>query len=94
MIRALIFDFDGLILDTETPEFQSWQEIYQEYGCVLSLSTWAECVGKHGVRLTPTIIWNHSSDGLLTAKPFAQNVDRDILNYYKPNQYCQAWRTI
>lgn len=45
MIRALIFDFDGLILDTELPAFLSWQEIYQEYGCCLPLSTWATCIG-------------------------------------------------
>ncbi len=45
MIRALIFDFDGLILDTELPVFQSWQEIYQEFDCKLSLSTWSVCIG-------------------------------------------------
>jgi len=45
MIRALIFDFDGLILDTEGPVFQSWQELYQEFGCVLELATWAEYIG-------------------------------------------------
>ena len=32
MIQALILDFDGLILETELPDFQSWQEIYQHYG--------------------------------------------------------------
>jgi HAD superfamily hydrolase (TIGR01509 family) len=41
MIRALIFDFDGLILDTELPLFHSWQEIFREHGCDLSVEDWA-----------------------------------------------------
>ena len=47
-IRALIFDFDGLILDTETPEYQSWQEIYAEFGCDLPIKTWGQIVGGNG----------------------------------------------
>jgi len=31
-LRALLFDFDGLILDTETPEIVSWQEVWAEHG--------------------------------------------------------------
>jgi HAD superfamily hydrolase (TIGR01509 family) len=45
MIQALIFDFDGLILDTEVPDYQSWLEVYQEYGCQLPFSTWASYIG-------------------------------------------------
>lgn len=45
MILALIFDFDGLILDTELPEFQAWQEIYRSHGHDLPLATWAACIG-------------------------------------------------
>jgi HAD superfamily hydrolase (TIGR01509 family) len=44
-IRALVFDFDGLILDTEQPIFDSWQELYQEYGCQLSFEKWAAIIG-------------------------------------------------
>jgi len=45
MIRAIVFDFDGLILDTELPEFQSWQTIYQAHGYTLPLAVWATCIG-------------------------------------------------
>ena len=46
MIRALIFDFDGLIVDTESPALQSWQEIFREYGYELSLDRWVLNVGR------------------------------------------------
>ena len=45
MIQALIFDFDGLIIDTEISSYQTWQEIYAEYGCDLPFETWATCIG-------------------------------------------------
>lgn len=45
MIKALVFDFDGLILETETPIFQSWQEIYREFDCQLSLDEWLVNIG-------------------------------------------------
>ena len=45
MIRGLIFDFDGLILDTELPEFDAWQSVYAEHGAALSMDAWAICVG-------------------------------------------------
>jgi HAD superfamily hydrolase (TIGR01509 family) len=45
MIKALIFDFDGLILDTETPEYEAWRDIYREFDQVLDLETWGQIVG-------------------------------------------------
>jgi len=32
MIRALVFDFDGLILDTETPIIDAWVQVHTEAG--------------------------------------------------------------
>jgi HAD superfamily hydrolase (TIGR01509 family) len=44
MIQALIFDFDGLILDTETPEVQIWQDLYAHYGQEFPLDEWVRTV--------------------------------------------------
>jgi len=49
MIKALIFDFDGLILDTETPEYIAWQNIYQEHGFELPIEKWGSIIGGYGV---------------------------------------------
>ncbi len=44
--RALVFDFDGLILDTETTDFESWREVFAVHGCTLDLDAWADCIGR------------------------------------------------
>jgi HAD superfamily hydrolase (TIGR01509 family) len=48
-IQALLFDFDGLILDTETSEYQVWQAIYRENGFELPHDQWAEIIGGAGL---------------------------------------------
>jgi HAD superfamily hydrolase (TIGR01509 family) len=44
-IRALIFDFDGLILETEGPSYQSWKSVYRSFGLSLPFSTWSTIIG-------------------------------------------------
>ncbi len=47
-IQALIFDFDGTILDTETPEFQAWTELYAEHDQTLDIQRWGVGIGTWG----------------------------------------------
>lgn len=49
MLKALLFDFDGLILDTETPEVLVWQSIYKEHGFELPVHEWEKTVGGYGI---------------------------------------------
>ncbi len=48
-IKALLFDFDGLILDTETSEFLVWQKIYREFGQEMLPETWGQVIGGYGI---------------------------------------------
>lgn len=44
-IRAVIFDFDGLILDTESAIYESWRELYSQHGHPLAVETFSQCIG-------------------------------------------------
>ncbi|RIH87016.1 Phosphorylated carbohydrates phosphatase [Meiothermus luteus] len=52
-MQALIFDFDGTILDTESSEFRAWQEVYWTYGAELSLDYWLPFVGNNSLPFDP-----------------------------------------
>jgi len=43
--RALIFDFDGTVLDTEMPVYRGWADLYAEHGVELDLAWWKSIIG-------------------------------------------------
>jgi HAD superfamily hydrolase (TIGR01509 family) len=44
-LAAVIFDFDGVILDSETPEFESHRRIFERCGVVLTTEEWCDQIG-------------------------------------------------
>jgi HAD superfamily hydrolase (TIGR01509 family) len=44
-VRAFLFDFDGLILDTELASRAGWEQLYREHGHELPADLWATLVG-------------------------------------------------
>jgi HAD superfamily hydrolase (TIGR01509 family) len=54
-VRAFLFDFDGLILDTETASRGGWQWLYREHGHELPPEKWALMVGT----IDGWDIWGH-----------------------------------
>jgi HAD superfamily hydrolase (TIGR01509 family) len=47
-IASIILDFDGLIVDTETPIFEAWLAVYRRHGQPLGLDQWQHALGTHG----------------------------------------------
>jgi HAD superfamily hydrolase (TIGR01509 family) len=52
-IKALVFDFDGLILETETPIYQSYCDLYRRYQCEMSREQWMKNIGTADVHFDP-----------------------------------------
>jgi HAD superfamily hydrolase (TIGR01509 family) len=44
-IAAVVFDFDGIVLDSETPEYESHRRIYERCGVQLTVEEWCGAVG-------------------------------------------------
>jgi HAD superfamily hydrolase (TIGR01509 family) len=42
---GFVFDFDGLILDTEYPCYTAWQELFNQYGFSLTYKEWVKAIG-------------------------------------------------
>ncbi len=70
MVRALIFDFDGLIVDTENPTYQAWREVYEAFGCELPLEKWTLRIGGSDHLFDP---WEYLEEML------GRSVDRDAV---------------
>src|SRR5262245_39823949 len=44
-LAAVVFDFDGIVLDSETPEYESHRRIYERCGVPLTIADWCEAIG-------------------------------------------------
>lgn len=43
--QAILFDFDGIVLDSEWPIFQSWQNLFEREGHELAQHLYVNCIG-------------------------------------------------
>jgi HAD superfamily hydrolase (TIGR01509 family) len=77
-LKGILFDFDGLILDTETTIFQAWEEKFKEYGKELLLEEWAEILGKSTDPMGPV-------DGFLNSFP-EEDKRKEILQEVKQKE--------
>ena len=63
-LRAVLFDFDGTLWDSETAVFGVFRELFAEYGDELTLQTWSAAIGTVG-GFDPYAELNRLHDGRL-----------------------------
>src|SRR5262245_59056217 len=80
-ISAIVFDFDGLILDTESSIFASWQRVFEERASApLTIDDWAAEVGGVGAVNVIALLEERALDDLdIDAIQDARRAHRDEL---------------
>jgi HAD superfamily hydrolase (TIGR01509 family) len=72
VLQALVFDFDGLILDTERPIYESWRRVYRAEGHELDLAKWQSIIGMDDV-------WDPADDlEVLVGRPLDREALADV----------------
>src|SRR5437762_2548079 len=87
MLRAFIFDFDGLVLDTETPLIDAYAEVHAAHGVAFDRSLFLRAVGhadyafdpwhgfsQHADRVALEVQRRAAKDGLMLRQPILPGV--------------------
>ena len=83
LIKGLIFDFDGLILDTEEPSYNAWSQLYADHGLELDITAWANGLGSSEAAFNPVAhlqgMLNHTVDEAMLRNTARIITDQAIL---------------
>jgi HAD superfamily hydrolase (TIGR01509 family) len=66
-LAAVVFDFDGVMFDSETPEYESHRRIYERCGATLTVEDWCDQVGVWSGDWAQR--WHRRLDGLIAGAP-------------------------
>lgn len=64
-LKGLIFDFDGLIIDTEMPCYHAWVELFERYGGTFTIQDYGKIIGTDNSTNDPAIPLSELTGGLL-----------------------------
>lgn len=84
MIKAVIFDFDGLIVDTETAWYESYRKVSEAYGVDLKIDVWGQFVGASFEDFDPMDYIEEHANRQVNREVFKQEADvvfADIMDH-------------
>ena len=84
MIDTVIFDFDGVILDTESPLFYTWQEIFRQHNAELDRSVFQGLIGGGEVKVD---IYKKLEEVT------RQTLDKDVIRGKQRQRYLECIRS-
>lgn len=80
IIKSLIFDFDGLIIDTETIQFKEYRNMLSKYNIVLGLDEWQKDIGSESCFSLKDQMDNLKIDKYKIKQKLDKQIDKHIKN--------------
>ena len=81
--KAIVFDFDGLIVDTEVPEYEAWLNIFRSYDVDLPLSVWTPHIGGGNENFN---IYDHLEELI------GKRIDRDEMRSRRRAEFAELFK--
>jgi HAD superfamily hydrolase (TIGR01509 family) len=79
-IKGIIFDFDGLICDTETPELRAWEALFNDYSLIFPFDRYKQTIGSVHNDETPFILLED-----MLAQPINRVKTKEKFTYVRNN---------
>ncbi len=89
-IKAIIFDFDGLIVDTETPEIEAWKDFYNQYGLEFPTEEYLKAIGMTYEDDTPLKIMKQKLGESFNEKQAFDEFNQYKLSVIEKEQLCEG----
>lgn len=67
-LKGIIFDFDGLIIDTEMPGCNAWAELFNQHGFSFTIEDWKKAIGTGPSAYDPARHLSELTNGRLDAE--------------------------
>ncbi|MBE6918386.1 MAG: HAD family phosphatase [Ruminococcaceae bacterium] len=62
MDRVILFDMDGVLVNTEPLHYQLWKQVFAERGIDLAFEAYKGCIGANGKRLMELVLEHYGVD--------------------------------
>ena len=62
MERVILFDMDGVLVNTEPLHYQLWKQVFSERGIDLRFEAYKGCIGANGKRLMELVLEHYGLD--------------------------------
>lgn len=62
MERVILFDMDGVLVNTEPLHYQLWKQVFAERGIDLTFEAYKGCIGANGKRLMELVLEHYGLD--------------------------------